>query len=134
MRSSRKARDNYAFVAMAMIRGLATNEVLAAIKMAARRCGVRAERIDDQQTNEAIRARIRHSIARACVVIVDLTHERGNVYFEAGIANGLRKTVIYLAFEGTKIPFDLQDYPIIFFRSIKHLKKELIPRLRAVAA
>jgi len=64
---------------------------------------------------------------------VDLTDSRPNVFYEAGYAQGLNKTPIYVARQGTKLEFDLKDYPIIFFQSFKHLKDSLEARLRGLA-
>ena len=59
------------------------------------------------------------SIRRAEYFIVDLTHSRANVYYEAGYAQGLGKTPIYVARQGTPLEFDLKDYPVIFFKNMK---------------
>ncbi len=78
---------------------------------------MQAERIDEEQSNERITDRILESIRAAEHVIVDLTGERPNVFFEAGYAHGLGKLPIYIAKVGTTIHFDLKDYPIIFFKA-----------------
>jgi hypothetical protein len=129
-----KVREKYAFVAMPIDpdrHDLA--DLLDAIKEAAGRCGIQAERIDEDLSNERITDRILHSISAAQHVIVDLTDERPNVFFEAGYAHGLGKTPIYVAKHGTKLHFDLKDYPVICFRSLKELKEQLEARLRAVS-
>jgi nucleoside 2-deoxyribosyltransferase len=89
--------------------------------------------VDEQQRNERITDRIIESIDRAEFVICDLTHARPNVYFEAGYAHGRGKVPIYIAREGTEIHFDIKDYPVIFFGSVRELKKELNERLKGVA-
>jgi hypothetical protein len=65
-------------------------DVLDAIKGAALRCGLRAERIDEQQSNDRVTDRILESIRRAEYVIVDLTHSKPNVFYEAGYAPSAR--------------------------------------------
>lgn len=45
--------------------------------------------------------RILASIQRAGLVVVDLTQDRPNVYFELGYARGLGKTVVTIMREGT---------------------------------
>ena len=113
---------NYAFVAMPMDpNNPELDAVLDAIKEGAARCGVQAERIDEPASNERITDRILESIRKAEYVIVDLTHAKPNVYYEAGYAHGLGKIPIYPAKEGTKLEFDLKDYPVIFFRNMKQL-------------
>ena len=125
---------NYAFVAMPMDReDQSLVDVLDAIKKAGQRCGIQAERVDDQQSNDRITDRILESIRRAEFVIVDLTTSRPNVYFEAGYAHACTKTPIYIARDRTQLEFDLKDYPVIFFKNVKQLKDELEKRLRALA-
>jgi len=125
---------NYAFVAMAIdSQNPELDDVLDAIKESAMRCGIQAERIDEPQSNERITDRILESIRKAEYVIVDLTNSKQNVYYEAGYAQGIGKIPIYIAKEGTKLEFDLKDYPIIFFRSLKQLKDSLEKRLRGLA-
>ena len=127
-------RKGYAFVAMPIIPADAQwDDVLDAIKEAARRCGIHAERVDEPQSNERITDRILESIRKAEYVIADLTNSRPNVFYEAGYAQGLKKTPIYIAREGTKLEFDLKDYPVIFFRGMKELKDRLEQRLRGLA-
>jgi hypothetical protein len=123
----------YVFVAMPINENDETlNDVLDAIKEAAARCGLQAERIDEPQSNERITDRILESIGKAEYVIVDLTNSRPNVFYEAGYAHGLGKIPIYIAREGTHLEFDLKDYPVIFFGGFRQLKDRLEARLRAL--
>lgn len=125
---------NYAFVAMPMDADDGANvDVLDAIKEAGQRCGIQAERVDDVQSNDRITDRILESLRRAEFVIADLSNVRPNVYFEAGYAHGLGKTPVYIAKAGTKLEFDLKDFPVIFFKNLKQLKDDLKQRLRALA-
>jgi hypothetical protein len=109
-------------------------DVLEAIKLAAERCHIRAERIDDQQSNDRIFGRMLQCIERARYVVVDLTYSRPNVFFEAGFAHGLGKTPIYIAKHGTKLEFNLHDYPVIFFRSLRDLRDSLERRFKGLTA
>ena len=125
---------NYAFVAMAIDPdNPELEDILDAIKEGASRCGVQAERVDETQSNERITDRILESIRKAEFVIVDLTNSRPNVFYEAGYAQGIGKTPIYIAKDGTKLEFDLKDFPVIFFKNMKQLKDGLEARLRALA-
>jgi hypothetical protein len=107
-------------------------DVLEAIKESASKCGITADRVDEVESNDRITDRILEYIRKAEFVIVDLTNERPNVFFEAGFAQGIGKIPIYLARHGTKIHFDLKDYPIIQFRNMKELKEKLAKRLNAL--
>lgn len=127
-------QKGYAFIAMPINpHDLALEDVLDSIKEAAQRCGIHAERVDEPQSNQKITDRILESIRKAEYVIVDLTSSRPNVFYEAGYAQGLNKTPIYIARHGTELEFDLKDYPIIFFRNMKELKDGLERRLRGLA-
>jgi len=126
---------NYAFIAMAMDpNNPELEDVLDAIKDGANRCGVEAERVDEVQTNERITERTLESITTAEYVVVDLTHSRPNVYYEAGFAQGLGKTPIYVAKKGTEIQFDVKDYPVILYPNLRLLKDSLADRLRAIGS
>jgi hypothetical protein len=125
---------NYAFIAMPMEKDNDDLEdVLDAIKEGANRCGVQAERIDEPESNERITDRIVESIEKAEFVIVDLTSQKPNVYWEAGYAHGLGKIPIYIAKHGTKLEFDLKDYPVIFFKNLRSIKNSLEKRIRGLA-
>jgi hypothetical protein len=114
---------NYAFIAMPIKPDdPELEDVLDSIKEACNRCGVQAERVDEPASNERITDRIIESIRKAEYVIVDLSQSKPNVFYEAGYAHGFGKIPIYIAKEGTKLEFDLKDYPVIFFKNMKQLK------------
>ena len=116
----------YTFIAMPMNpKDHTLVDVLDAIKEAAKRCNILAERIDEPQSNERISDRILQSIQKAKYVIVDLTNSRPNVFFEAGYAHGIGNIPIYFAKYGTDIEFDLKDYPVIFYHNLKELKDSI---------
>ena len=132
--SNKSVEIGYAFIAMAIDKDdHQLVDVLEAIKESAAECGIKAERVDEVETNERITDRILESIIKAEFVIVDLTKERPNVFWEAGFAHGQGKTPIYLARQGTTFHFDLKDYPIIEFRNMKELKEKLTKRLVALS-
>jgi len=82
--------EGYAFVAMAInSEDPELEDVLDSIKEAADKCGIHAERVDEVQSNSRITDRILESIDKAQFVIVDLTHSKPNVFYEAGYAQGL---------------------------------------------
>ncbi len=123
----------YAFIAMPMNpEDHSLIDVLEAVKDAASKFGINAERIDEAQSNEPITDRILESIQRAEHIIVDLTYAKPNVFFEAGYAHGLGKIPIYFAKEGTKLEFDLKDYPVLFYQNLKELKGSLEKRIKGL--
>jgi nucleoside 2-deoxyribosyltransferase len=107
-------------------------DVLDAIKEGSKKSDVIAERIDDHGSNDPITARMLKAIEEAEFVVVDLTYMRPNVFYEAGYAQGLGKTPIYLARQGTEIPFDVKDYPVILYPNMRELKILLAERLNDV--
>jgi hypothetical protein len=128
-----EVRHDYAFIAMPMDdNDHQLVDVLDTIKSAAEECGIVAERIDDEQRNERITGRMLENIRKAEFLIVDLTHERPSVYYEAGYAERDGKSPIFVARRGTNIHFDVQDFPIIFFNNMKELREGLTARLRAI--
>ncbi len=131
--SIRGVESGYAFIAMPMDPEDHTLvDVLEAVKEAAGRCGLNAERIDEPQSNERITDRILESIQKAEYVFVDLTNSRPNVFFEAGYAHGIGKIPIYFAKQETRIEFDLKDYPVLFFRNLKELKDSIEKRIKGL--
>jgi hypothetical protein len=125
--------EGYAFVAMAMSPNDPTLEdILDAIKEGASRCGIKAERIDESLSNEPITQRMLLSIQAAEYVIAELTTASTNVFYEAGYAHGLGKIPIYVARVGANIPFDVKDYPVIYYPNMRELKSLLAERLQAV--
>lgn len=109
-------------------------DVLDAIKEGANRCGLQAERVDEAVSNEPITQRMLLSIETAEYVIADLTTASTNVFYEAGYAHGLGKIPIYVARVGATIPFDIKDYPVIYYPNMRELKSSLAERLQAVSA
>ncbi len=101
-----------------------------AIDAAARAVGLRAERVKDVPGDYRITDRILASIRRARLVVVDLTHERPNVYFELGFARGLGKTVITIMREGTNAHFDVQDWTYLSYVDSRPLERDLLERFR----
>ena len=63
------------------------------------------------------------------VLVVDLTSQNSNSYFEAGYAQGIGNSLIYIAREGTKIDFDFTEEPVIYFESKYDLRRKVCERL-----
>lgn len=134
-RHSTNMRQDYAFIAMAMDpQNPQLDDVLDAIKDGAMRSNVVAERIDERATNEPITRRMLKAIEEAEYVVVDLTNPRPNVYYEAGYAQGMGKTPIYVARRGAEIPFDVRDYPVILYPNMRELKSSLAERIESIRA
>jgi hypothetical protein len=85
-RHTTSIHEGYAFVAMAMTPNDPTlADVLDAIKEGANICGIKAQRIDDDLSNEPITQRMLLAIDAAEYVIADLSNPSTNVSYEAGM-------------------------------------------------
>jgi hypothetical protein len=101
------------------------------IKPACSDAGAYCERVDEQIFHESILERIYNQIAKADVIVADMTGRNANVFYETGYAHALGKKVILLTQNGDDIPFDLKHYPhIVYAGKITHLKSELENRVR----
>lgn len=74
----------------------------------------------DRNESGCITAAIVRAIARADVVIVDITGRNPNVFLELGIRYSLRsKVTVLLAQVGTPVPFDINVYRYIEYEKFK---------------
>lgn len=101
------------------------------IRAACTDAGAYCERVDEQIFHESILQRIYNQIAKADIVVADMTERNPNVFYETGYAHALGKSVILLTQRAEDIPFDLKHYPhIVYGGRISGLKSELERRLR----
>lgn len=101
------------------------------IKTVCEKIGVYAERMDEQIYQSGIIERIYNQIAKADIIVADMTGKNPNVYYETGYAHALGKKVILITQNADDIPFDLKNYPhIIYEGRITALIPELERRLR----
>jgi len=100
-----------------------------------------AMRIDRKQFNDSIIEEIWKEIGNSIVLIADLTNNRGGVYFEAGIARGVKLCggEISLIFTcrkdyfdnpDTKPHFDVQGNNILIYADVDDLKRKLETRIK----
>lgn len=100
------------------------------IKPAAEGAGAYCERIDEQIFGESILARIYNQIAKADLIVADMTGRNPNVFYEVGYAHALGRTVVLLTKNADDIPFDLKHYShIVYQGSIAGLKEKLQVRI-----
>jgi nucleoside 2-deoxyribosyltransferase len=103
------------------------------IKPACEAAGASCARVDEQIFLESILDRIYSQIARADVIVAELTDRNPNVFYETGYAHGLGKPVILLTESADDIPFDLRHYPhVVHGGSIRTMKERLEQYLRSV--
>lgn len=102
------------------------------IKSACQEVGAYCSRIDEQSFTESIFERLFNQIARADIIVADMSGRNPNVFFEVGYAYALNKKVVLLAQNPTDIPFDLKIYPhIIYGSQIITLKHQLETWIRS---
>ncbi len=101
------------------------------IAAACNEAGAYCERVDDQIFEERILERIYNQIAKADIVVADMSGRNPNVFYETGYAHALGQRTILLTKKADDIPFDLKPYPhIVYGDSIAYLKDELTRRTR----
>ena len=101
-----------------------------AIRPAAETAGAYCERIDEQIFADNILARLYNQIAKADLLVADMTGRNANVFYEVGYAHALGKTVVLVTRNEDDIPFDLKHYPhVIYGNSLSTLKDELSSRI-----
>jgi hypothetical protein len=101
------------------------------IKPACQAAGAYCERVDEQIFDERILDRIYNQIAKADLVIADMTGRNANVFYEVGYAHALGKLTILLTKNADDIPFDLKHFPhIVYGTKISVLQAELEKRVK----
>ncbi len=101
------------------------------IKVACDNAGAYAERVDEQLFQDSILQRVYNQIAKADIIVADMTGRNPNVFYEAGYAHALGKHVILLTQNTDDIPFDLKHYPHIIYKGrIADLIPELEKRVK----
>ncbi len=119
-----KETNNLVFVVMAFQPDM--QEIYEGINSAVKKFGLTAKRVLDVHGGIRITDKIISMIESAKYVVVDLTHERQNVYFELGFARGLgNKKIITIAREGTVVHFDIKDWRYIPYTDSRVVEKEL---------
>lgn len=91
-----------------------------------------ARRVDDINTFRRIIPEIMRGIRQSAFVIVDVTDPKPNVFYELGVADGLRKEVIVTAKKGTQLPFNINDVPVLFWDSFADFEEALVERVKQI--
>jgi hypothetical protein len=91
--------------------------------------GYEVLRADDLQDQHQILKDIVSGLAKSDLIVADLSDSNSNVYYELGIAHGLRRPVILLTQDIDELPFDLRPYRAIpystFFAHINEAQVRL---------
>jgi hypothetical protein len=110
--------------------------VKTAIITAAANCGFDCEVTGDLPTPGKIVDQIWQGIRRADAVIVDITGNNPNVFYELGLAHALGKEVILLAQGSQDLPFDLKTTRYLTYdpANLKDLERSIENALKLVSA
>lgn len=111
------------------------DEYKLAIRPACESAGAYAERVDEQIFHDNILERIYHQIARADLLIAEMTGRNVNVLYETGYAHARDRPVILLAENPDDIPAELRNFPnIIHHGRLTTLRSELEQEVRHTLA
>ena len=126
------------FVAMSFrwIEEPALIDYFEAIKRAARRVRRRPaiEMMEFVGGDREIPQAIMERISSCDLLIADFTLSSPNVFFEVGFARGRDKRIIQMAREGTELPFDVRNWPTLFYRNATELEAKLAAALAGAIA
>ncbi|UCE75325.1 MAG: hypothetical protein JSV56_06395 [Methanomassiliicoccales archaeon] len=123
------------FILMPMAEDPELEKTYQIIKDECKKADINAIRIDEIHSSAKVDEKVLEHIDDSEYLIVDLTNERPNVYYELGYAHGHGKkfeNIILLARKGTPLHFDIRNMSTIFYKDHKHLRKELNKRLKAI--
>jgi hypothetical protein len=96
--------------------GVLPDEVYRSIvKVGLEAAGYEARRADSSLDQRSILRDIVEGIQSADLLVADLTGRNANVFYELGLAHGLRKDVVLLAQSTSDIPFDLGAYRTLIY-------------------
>ncbi len=112
--------------------GAASGEVYAAaIRPACEAAGAYCERAETAVFDEGLLHRMHQRIAKADVVIADLSGRQPGVFYLAGYALALGKATVLLAGRADEVPRDLKALPhIVYGRDPAELRQRLETRIR----
>jgi predicted Rossmann-fold nucleotide-binding protein len=129
--AARAITSRHVFVAMSFANDPKFDDAYESIQTVCHDFHYEARRISGTDAMDRIVPEIISGIRKSAFVIVDVSEERPNVYYELGFAQGAGKRVIVTATKGTKLPFDISDIAVIFWEGQKQLKDRLRERIAA---
>ncbi len=125
--------SNRCFVAMSFSKEL--NDTRSTIKEAINEAGFQSILIDEIYYNSdiTINDAIVSEIKKCKFLVADFTQHKHGVYFESGLALGLKRPVIYMcdASDFSNTHFDTNHYPHIIYDNTDELKNKLKTKIEA---
>ncbi len=92
--------------------------------------GIVPQRADETSTPGIVVADIARQIIESKVVIAEVSPANPNVYYEVGFSHALNKPTILIADKGTRPPFDVAPFRILFYENSIGGKKKVEDGLR----
>lgn len=87
---------------------------------------------DEDFTTSDIYSDIIRYIVKSRFIIANIDGKNPNVFYELGVAHTLSKAVVLISNKSFDIPFDIQNYRIIFYNDIEELEHDLKNSLPAI--
>lgn len=87
-------------------------------------------RADESFDNGMIILDIINKIKESKIIIAEISPQNPNVYYEVGYSHALSKPTILIAEKGTKLPFDLSPFRVIFYENSISGKERIEDSLR----
>ncbi len=87
--------------------------------------GFNCRRLDDSIGSYKISETCKRQIRNCRIAVFDLTENKQNVYYELGFAQGIGKTCVLIAEEGTETQFYSNEYKILFYKSLTELENKM---------
>ena len=109
-------------------------DLYTSIKRVCEKYDYAARRVDESNMFKRIVPEIMRQLRQAAFVIADVTEPKPNVFYELGIAEGLRKEIILIAKKETKLPFDINDFPVVSWDSFGDFEDDLEKRVSKIGA
>jgi hypothetical protein len=109
------------------------NESFSAIKDECKKLKLRAKRVDENVGAGFVIKEITRLIEKAEFIIVELTYERPNVYYELGYAHGVGNEsldILLIAKEGTILHFDIAPLRVMMYSSTDELRSIVSVKLK----
>ena len=100
------------------------------IKPAVESCGYEAIRADKIAGSGVITSEVLQLVAKAPLVIADLTGGNPNVFYELAIRHALQKPLVQIIEKGEELPFNIHNTRTIYFdhhdlEDVDNAKKEI---------
>ena len=108
------------------------DDVVDTIKGVCEEFDIQAARADDEEHSGVITELVLEKIRSSEFLLVDLTGERPNVYYELGYAHAIGKRPILFRKEETKLHFDIAGYNVPPYANNRELRDFLRRRLEAM--